>query len=47
VVERWGVLKLADASINLEWRYYKDGNAWLGKATYRKKTVPFWSIQAK
>ncbi len=24
-----------------EWRFYNDGKAWLGKATYKKKTV-FW-----
>ncbi len=24
-----------------EWRYYKDGKSWLGKAQYKKKTV-FW-----
>ena len=35
---------LADAGIELEWRYYKDGNAWLGKATYRKKTVVWISL---
>ena len=35
---------LADAGIDLEWRYYKDGNAWLGKATYRKKTVVWISL---
>jgi hypothetical protein len=35
---------LADAGIDLEWRYYKDGNAWLEKATYRKKTVAWISL---
>ena len=35
---------LADAGIDLEWRYYKDGNAWLGKATYRKKTIVWISL---
>jgi hypothetical protein len=25
----------------LDWRYYKDGKAWLCKASYKKKTV-FW-----
>jgi len=25
----------------LEWRYYRDGKAWLGKVIHRKKTV-FW-----
>jgi hypothetical protein len=27
--------------LSFEWRYYKDGNAWLCKAVYKKKTV-FW-----
>lgn len=27
------------ADIAFEWRYYKDGKAWLGKATYKKKTL--------
>ena len=27
--------------LNIEWRYYRDGKAWLCKATYKKKTV-FW-----
>ncbi len=35
---------LADAGIDLEWRYYKDGNAWLGKASYRKKTIVWISL---
>ena len=35
---------LADAGIDLELRYYKDGNAWLGKATYRKKTIVWISL---
>lgn len=26
-------------NIDFEWRYYKDGKAWLGKATYKKKTL--------
>ena len=25
----------------IEWRYYNDGKAWLGKAIYKKKTI-FW-----
>jgi len=33
--------KLADLAIGLEWRYYNDGKAWLGKAVHKKKTV-FW-----
>ena len=35
---------LTDAGIELEWRYYKDGNAWLGKASYRKKTIVWISL---
>ncbi len=27
--------------LNPEWRYYKDGHAWLCKVTHKKKTV-FW-----
>ena len=27
--------------LKLEWRYYKDGKAWLCKVVYKKKTV-FW-----
>jgi hypothetical protein len=32
---------LKAAGLNLEWRYYKDGKAWLGKVNSKKKTV-FW-----
>lgn len=32
--------------IDLEWRYYKDGKAWLGKATCKKKTIVWISIWA-
>ncbi len=35
---------LTDAGIDFEWRYYKDGNAWLGKASYRKKTIVWISL---
>jgi hypothetical protein len=27
-----------------QWKYYKDGNAWLCKITYKKKTVSWMSI---
>lgn len=27
--------------LTFEWRFYKDGKSWLGKAVYNKKTV-FW-----
>lgn len=30
--------------IDFDWRYYKDGKAWLGKATYKKKTIVWISI---
>ena len=33
--------RIADLGIALEWRYYNDSKAWLGKATHKKKTT-FW-----
>lgn len=37
---------IADDEYNLtiEWRYYNDGKAWLGKVIYKKKTVLWLSI---
>lgn len=35
------VSRLPEAQVQLEWRYYNDGKAWLGKAAAKKKTV-FW-----
>lgn len=35
---------LITTEIDLEWRYYKDGKAWLGKATYKKKTIVWISV---
>ncbi len=32
------------AGLALEWRYYKDGKAWLGKVTYKKKTIVWLSV---
>lgn len=32
------------AGLALEWRYYKDGKAWLGKVTYKKKTIVWLSL---
>jgi len=32
---------LEAAQVALEWRYYKDSKAWLGKCQHKKKTV-FW-----
>ena len=33
------VEKLTDLKITVEWRYYKDGSAWLAKCVSGKKTV--------
>ena len=30
--------------LNPEWRYYKDGKAWLCKITFKKKTVAWLSV---
>ncbi|MBP7461068.1 MAG: DUF3788 family protein [Candidatus Delongbacteria bacterium] len=30
-----------EMALSLEWHYYNDGKAWLGKVTHKKKTV-FW-----
>ena len=35
---------LAAAQIDMEWRYYKDGKAWLCKCTCKKKTVLWLSV---
>ncbi|WP_419869833.1 DUF3788 family protein [Chryseobacterium sp. CT-SW4] len=32
---------IEQTGLMLEWRFYKDGKAWLGKAVHQKKTV-FW-----
>ncbi|WP_292009464.1 DUF3788 family protein [Chryseobacterium sp.] len=32
---------IKETELALEWRFYKDGNAWLGKVIHKKKTV-FW-----
>jgi hypothetical protein len=34
----------AEFGLQYEWRYYKDGKAWLGKGTYKKKTVVWISV---
>ncbi len=33
-----------DFKFNPEWRYYKDGKAWLCKITFKKKTVVWLSV---
>ncbi|MFC2185733.1 DUF3788 family protein [Fulvivirgaceae bacterium LMO-SS25] len=35
---------IAAAGLTLNWRYYKDGKAWLGKVTYKKKTIVWLSV---
>lgn len=30
--------------ITVEWRFYNDGKAWLGKVTYKKKTILWLSV---
>jgi len=33
-----------ETGLALEWRYYKDGKAWLGKTTYKGKTILWLSV---
>lgn len=33
-----------DLNLSPEWRYYKDGKAWLCKITFKKKTVVWLSV---
>lgn len=35
-----------ELSLAIEWRYYNDGKAWLGKVQYKKKTIFWLSIWA-
>ncbi len=35
---------LKEADVTTEWRYYKDGKAWLLKAVYKKKTLLWLSV---
>ncbi len=30
--------------LNIEWRYYNDGKAWLGKVLHKKKTILWLSV---
>ena len=32
-------------ALSIEWRYYNDGKAWLGKVLYKKKTVLWLSVR--
>ncbi len=36
-----GAMTADGLGLTVEWRFYKDGKAWLGKACYKKKTI-FW-----
>lgn len=38
---------LSEMTLSYEWRYYKDGKAWLCKITYKKKTVVWLSLWEK
>ena len=38
-----GILGSDDFSLDTEWRYYKDGKAWLCKITRKRKTVVWMS----
>lgn len=31
-------------ALSIEWRYYNDGKAWLGKIQYKKKTILWLSV---
>lgn len=33
-----------DLGLSIEWRYYKDGKAWLGKVVNKKKTILWLSV---
>lgn len=35
---------LSDSGLQAEWRYYKDGKAWLCKITHKKKTIVWVSL---
>jgi len=35
---------LIESGLTLEWRYYKDGKAWLGKVTYKGRTILWLSV---
>ena len=35
---------LKETGLALEWRYYKDGKAWLGKTSYKGKTILWLSV---
>lgn len=37
--------RLKEADITTEWRYYKDGKAWLLKAVYKKNTPVALSLE--
>ncbi len=41
------IQQLSIAGIDFEWKYYRDGKAWLGKATFKNKTMVWISVWDK
>ncbi|WP_101690366.1 DUF3788 family protein [Dysgonomonas massiliensis] len=39
-----GTITDEEYGLAIEWRYYNDGKAWLGKVVYKKKTILWLSI---
>lgn len=39
-----GTITNEEYHLNIDWRYYNDGKAWLGKAQHKKKTVLWLSV---
>lgn len=46
-IMRMIIQQFSIAGIDFEWRYYKDGKAWLGKATFKNKTIVWLSVWDK
>jgi len=44
--EFMNIVESEDFKLNPEWRFYKDGKAWLCKITLKKKTVVWLSVWA-
>lgn len=44
IMEFLNTVESEDYKLNPEWRYYKDGKAWLCKITHKKKTVAWLSV---
>jgi hypothetical protein len=39
-----GTITNEEYHLNIDWRYYNDGKAWLGKVQHKKKTVLWLSV---